>query len=103
MGGESGKEVLINELRLGLNTLSAHGFGYFFAPSTLLEKLFWIVATFVMIGFSISWANNVIVYWKENPTVLQTESTSYPTQNIQGRPNLKLNIDSTFTIIVCLL
>ena len=80
---ERKSKALLNEFKLGLNTMSAHGFVYFFAESSILEKVFWVVTTFVMIGMSVSWGNTVIIYWRDNPAVLETESTSFPTKNLQ--------------------
>ena len=78
------KEKVLKEVKLGLNSLSAHGFGYFFAEeSSIFERLFWIITTFIMIGISISWINTVFVYWGNNPVLLETVSTSYPIKNIK--------------------
>ena len=76
-------KIALKEFELGLNSVSAHGFAYFFAESSILEKLFWIATTFVMIGLSISWGHTVVIYWRDNPAILETVSTTHPINNLQ--------------------
>lgn len=66
-------KTLRTEFEAYCSSASTHGLGYFFKFS-LLERVFWVLATSVMLILGCLLIHQLWQDWEENPTLLKTDT-----------------------------
>jgi hypothetical protein len=76
-------ELVRKEIYAYFSQASVHGFFYFCAKISKLERIFWILITFAMFFIASSLVENTFLNWRNNPTIIVPAGNNVPISQIQ--------------------